>query len=44
MTPHASAWSEEMMERRLQTIAANLRRLEQGERLQNVVRAVVGDA
>lgn len=41
MTPHVSAWSEEMMERRLQTIAANLRRLQRGEPLQNVVRAPV---
>jgi len=41
MSPHASAWSEEMMERRLQTIVANLRRLQHSEPLQNVVRSPV---
>jgi len=39
MTPHASAWSEALVERRCRVIAANLDHLARGERLLNLVRA-----
>ena len=38
MTPHSSAWTLPMVERRWATIAANLDRLDRGEPLENVVR------
>jgi phosphoglycerate dehydrogenase-like enzyme len=38
-TPHSSAWTEEMFDRRFATIAENLRRLQLGQPLTNVVRA-----
>lgn len=44
MTPHASAWSEALKERRCRVIAANLDRLARGEPLLNVVRAPEGRA
>ena len=37
MTPHASAWTREMVGRRWRFIAANLDRLARGEPVQNVV-------
>jgi len=39
MTPHASAWTEALAERRCRVIAGNLDRLARGESLLNVVRA-----
>lgn len=39
MTPHASAWTTALAERRCRVIAANLDRLARGERLVNIVRA-----
>jgi phosphoglycerate dehydrogenase-like enzyme len=39
MTPHASAWTEALAERRCRVIAANLDRLARDEPLLNVVRA-----
>lgn len=39
MTPHASAWTDALLERRCRVIAANLDRLARGEPLVNVVRA-----
>jgi len=37
MTPHASAWTHELIERRWRFIAANLDRFARGEALLNVV-------
>jgi phosphoglycerate dehydrogenase-like enzyme len=37
MTPHASAWTDELIARRWRFIAANLDRFARGEALQNVV-------
>jgi phosphoglycerate dehydrogenase-like enzyme len=37
MTPHLSAWTEEMVERRWQKIAANLDALAEGRPLTNLV-------
>ena len=37
MTPHSSAWTRGMIERRWATIAANLDRFARGEPLVNVV-------
>lgn len=43
VTPHASAWTDQMIERRLVRIAENLNRLARGEMLQQVVhQATVG--
>lgn len=39
MTPHASAWTHALAERRCRVIATNLDRLARGEPLMNVVRA-----
>lgn len=39
MTPHASGWTHELVERRWIVIAENLDRLASGETLQNIVRA-----
>lgn len=39
MTPHASAWTDALAERRCRVIAANLDRLARGEPLLNLVRA-----
>jgi phosphoglycerate dehydrogenase-like enzyme len=39
MTPHLSAWTEAMIERRWQKIAANLDALSEGHSLENVVHA-----
>jgi len=39
MTPHASAWTDALAERRCRVIAGNLDRLARGEPLLNVVRA-----
>lgn len=39
MTPHASAWTEALAERRCRVIATNLDRLARGEPLLNLVRA-----
>ncbi len=38
MTPHASAWTTNLVERRCQGIADNLNRLARGETLNNIVR------
>jgi phosphoglycerate dehydrogenase-like enzyme len=37
MTPHNSGWTENLIERRWQSVADNLNRLARGENLQNVV-------
>lgn len=37
-TPHVAGWTEGLMQRRYAFIADNIRRLERGERLENVVR------
>jgi phosphoglycerate dehydrogenase-like enzyme len=42
MTPHASAWTDALLERRNRAIAANLNRLARGEPLLNVVRDANG--
>lgn len=42
MTPHASGWSAGLLDRRWSVIAENLRRLERGEPLRNVLRPPVG--
>jgi phosphoglycerate dehydrogenase-like enzyme len=39
MTPHASAWTDALLERRCRVIAGNLDRLARGEPLVNLVRA-----
>ena len=39
LTPHASGWSEGLLDRRWSFIAQNLKRLEFGEPLQNVLKA-----
>lgn len=39
MTPHASAWTDALLERRCRVIAGNLDRLARGESLVNLVRA-----
>jgi phosphoglycerate dehydrogenase-like enzyme len=44
MTPHASAWTEQLMPRRNQVIARNLDRLARNEPLLNIVRAPVQQA
>lgn len=38
-TPHSSAWTDELFERRCRVIARNIERLESGEALQNVIRS-----
>jgi phosphoglycerate dehydrogenase-like enzyme len=38
-TPHSSAWTEAMFERRCAVIADNIARLRRGEPLRNVIRA-----
>jgi phosphoglycerate dehydrogenase-like enzyme len=38
MTPHSSQWTEQMMDRRWDMVVANLRRLQRGEALADVVR------
>jgi phosphoglycerate dehydrogenase-like enzyme len=38
-TPHSSAWTEQLLQRRYRLIARNIRRLGTGETLENVVRA-----
>jgi phosphoglycerate dehydrogenase-like enzyme len=38
MTPHASGWTDKLLERRWQVIAENLQRLVEGKELLNVVR------
>lgn len=39
MTPHASAWTDALLERRCRIMAGNLDRLARGEPLVNLVRA-----
>ncbi len=42
MTPHSSQWTEQMMDRRWDMIVENLRRLQHGEPLRDVVRPGAG--
>jgi phosphoglycerate dehydrogenase-like enzyme len=44
MTPHSAAWTDALWDRRLKMIADNVRRLEKGAPLLNVVRAPVAQA